>query len=85
MHIYVNSNVERINQNDTIFDFTLSHRESFDKIKTSITTDQDLSHYDQRKPYVFHVDASLKELKELFTQNSKPICFVSEFLTATEK
>ena len=70
---------------DSDWQWTLSHQQTFDSVKTLISTQCTLTYFDPSQPTVVQVDASSRGLGAALLQNGKPVVFASKALTDTEQ
>lgn len=60
------------------------HEKAFNNIKTEISSATQLQFYDEKKPLVLQVDASLQGLGAVLLQDNGPVAFASKSLSETE-
>ena len=69
---------------ENTFEWTPSHQESLDTIKSKISDNTTFAYYDPTKEVTLQVDASTKGLGATLMQQGKHIAFASKALTDTE-
>ncbi|RUS85701.1 hypothetical protein EGW08_006577 [Elysia chlorotica] len=69
---------------DSVWDWTSSHENIYQKMKDDIHQHLQLSYFDPHKPTTLEVDSSLNGLGAALIQDGKPIAFASKSLTETE-
>lgn len=70
---------------DAVFEWTDIHTRDFQRIKDLINEQVTLAYFDPNKESVIEVDASLKGVGCVLTQDGKPIYFASKAFTETEQ
>ncbi len=70
---------------DTQFEWTASHQQAFDKIKSHVCEDSILTFFDLNKKTVLQDDASSRGVGAALIQDDKPIAYASKSLSETEQ
>ncbi|GFR65426.1 retrovirus-related Pol polyprotein from transposon 297 [Elysia marginata] len=68
----------------SVFQWTGSHQDAFDKIKCAISDQVTLAYFDVKKPITLQVDASLQGLGATILQGGQPVAFASKALPDEE-
>ncbi|GFR81350.1 transposon Ty3-I Gag-Pol polyprotein [Elysia marginata] len=68
----------------SVFQWTGSQQDAFDKIKRSISYQVTLAYFDVKKPITLQVDASLQGLGATILQGGQPVAFASKALSDEE-
>ena len=66
------------------FDWNPAHQEAYNKIKDSMSSEVTLTYFDPKKEITLQVDATLKGLGAILSQDNKPVAFASKALTDVE-
>ena len=78
------SDLRLLLRKDSEWQWTPSHQQAFDAVKSLICADCTLTYFDPKKPTVLQVDASLKGLGAALIQQGKPVAYASKALTDAE-
>ena len=70
---------------NTLFKWTHEHSRSFERIKQTLTREQELAHFDPEKETVIHTDASIRGLGTCLLQDGKPVYYASRSIGEAEK
>jgi hypothetical protein len=73
-----------LTKKDSEWQWTGSHQDSFDKLKSLLSQEMTLTHFDPQAETTIQVDASMKGLGAALIQNNKPVAFASKALTDAE-
>ena len=74
-----------LTRKNTIFEWTQQHTRAFERIKQTLTKEQELAHFDPEKETVIQTDASIKGLGACLLQEGKPVYYASRAIGEAEK
>ncbi|XP_014671070.1 PREDICTED: uncharacterized protein K02A2.6-like isoform X3 [Priapulus caudatus] len=74
-----------LTKKDNEWQWTASHQQSFDVVKSLITSMCTLTYFDPTKQSTVQVDASSRGLGAVLLQDDRPVAFASKALTETEQ
>ena len=74
-----------LTRKNAIFEWTQQHTRAFDRIKQTLTKEQELAHFDPEKETVIQTDASIKGLGACLLQEGKPVYYASRAIGEAEK
>ena len=74
-----------LTRKNAIFEWTQQHTRAFERIKQTLTKEQELAHFDPEKETVIQTDASIKGLGACLLQEGKPVYYASRSIGEAEK
>ena len=74
-----------LTRKNAIFEWTQQHTKAFERIKQTLTKEQELAHFDPEKETVNQTDASIKGLGACLLQEGKPVYYASRSIGEAEK
>ena len=73
-----------LTRKNAIFEWTQQHTRAFERIKETLTKEQELAHFDPEKETVIQTNASIKGLGACLLQEGKPVYYTSRAIAEAE-